>query len=116
MLTLTREELKRMMDKKECFTLIDVRSQERYIEEHIPGAVNIPLEEIERSGLYDLNREDIIIVYEACSDNNTLNLRAVDKLTKLDCRRVYNFEGGMKDWKDSGHRTESSIYSRAVAA
>ncbi len=116
MLTLTREELKRMMDKKESFTLIDVRGPERYIEEHIPGAVNIPLEEIERGGLYNLNREDIIVVYEACSDNNTLNLRAVDKLTKLDCRRVYDFEGGMKDWKDGGYRTESSIYPRAVGA
>jgi rhodanese-related sulfurtransferase len=116
MLTITKGELKHMMDKKERFTLIDVRSQERYIEEHIPGAVNIPLEEIERSGLYNLNREDIIIVYDACSDTNILNLRAVDKLTKLDCRRVYDFEGGMRDWKNSGYRTESSIYSRAVAA
>ena len=113
MLTITREELKRMIDIKESFTLIDIRSPERYAEEHIPSAVNIPLEEIEREGLYSLNREDIIVVY--CNgDENTLSLRAVDKLTKLDCRRVYDLKGGIKYWSDGGYHIESSLYARAV--
>lgn len=113
MLTTTREELKRMIDHKESFILIDVRRPERYAEEHIPSAVNIPLEEIEGGGLYSLNREEIIVVY-CDGDENKLTLRAVDKLTKLDCRRVYDFEGGIKYWIDGGYHIESSFYARAV--
>ncbi len=113
MLTLKKEELKRMIDIKESFTLIDVRSPERYAEEHIPSALNIPLEEIERGGLYSLNREETIVVYSD-GDENKLTLRAVDKLTKLDCRRVYDFEGGIKDWIEGGYHVESSFYARAV--
>jgi rhodanese-related sulfurtransferase len=113
MFTITREELKRMIDKRESFTLIDVRSPERYIEEHLPRAVNIPLDEIERGGLYDLNREDIIVVYSK-GDNDSLSLRAVSKLTKLECRRVYELVGGIKDWSEGGYPVESSLYARAV--
>ncbi len=113
MLTITREELKRMIDHKESFILIDARRPERYEEEHIPSAVNIPLEEIERGGLYSLNREETIVVY-CDGDENKLTLRAVNKLTKLDCRKVYGFEDGIKYWLESGYHTESLFYARAV--
>ncbi len=46
--------------------------------------------------------------------DNTLSLRAINKLTKLDFRRVYDFDGGIKDWIEGGYHIESSLYARAV--
>ena len=40
--------------------IIDVRSQEEYAEKHIPGAINIPLDELESHSI-KLSREAMII-------------------------------------------------------
>ncbi|MDR1018610.1 MAG: rhodanese-like domain-containing protein [Lachnospiraceae bacterium] len=37
------EDVKKMMDDKEDFVLIDVRNPDEYLEGHIPGAYNIPI-------------------------------------------------------------------------
>jgi hypothetical protein len=43
-----------------------------------------------------------------------MTLRAVDKLTKLDFRKAYGFEDGIKYWLEGGYHTESLSYARAV--
>ena len=42
--------------------LVDVRSQEQYAQSHVPGALSIPLSELE-SRLNELNKEQWIITY-----------------------------------------------------
>jgi hypothetical protein len=41
------EELKKMMDSGTKFVLIDVNTREQFAKETIPGAINIPLEELD---------------------------------------------------------------------
>jgi len=45
---ISTEELKRMMDEKRDFILIDTRSKEEYEEAHLPHAINIPEREFEK--------------------------------------------------------------------
>jgi len=45
---ISTEELKRMMDEKRDFILIDTRSKEEYDEAHILSAINIPEKEFEK--------------------------------------------------------------------
>jgi len=40
--TITREELKRKMDRRDRFVLVDVLSPDTYGRERLPGAVNLP--------------------------------------------------------------------------
>lgn len=40
--TITRDELKRKMDRREQFVLVDVLEPDTYRRERLPGAVNIP--------------------------------------------------------------------------
>ena len=46
--------------------LVEVLPQEEYEEEHLPGATNIPLEELDRERTAQLRRDAPVIVY--CHD------------------------------------------------
>ena len=60
------DELRRLV-KEEGAQLVDVLPREEYEEEHLPGAVNIPLKELDRDTTAQLRRRDApVIVY--CHD------------------------------------------------
>ena len=54
------------MVQEEGAQLVDVLPREEYEEEHLPGAINIPLKELDRETIARLNRDAPIIVY--CHD------------------------------------------------
>ena len=62
--TITRDELKKKMDRGHKFKLVETLPEESFKQEHLPGAVNIPLEKLGKSApdvLPDKNSE--IVVY-----------------------------------------------------
>lgn len=61
--TISREELREMIEGGDEFVLVDTLDGQFYEHSHLPGAINIPLEEIERAedGIPDKNAE--VIVY-----------------------------------------------------
>ena len=59
------DELRRLM-KEEDARLVDVLPREEYEEEHLPGAINIPLKELNRDTTAQLRRDAPVIVY--CHD------------------------------------------------
>ena len=59
------DELRRLV-KEERAQLVDVLPREEYEEEHLPGAVNIPLKELDRDTTAQLRRDTPVIVY--CHD------------------------------------------------
>ena len=46
---ISREKLKEKMDRGDEFFLVDALEEQYYRHSHLPGAINIPLEEIERA-------------------------------------------------------------------
>ncbi len=104
--TLTREQLKGMIDAKKQFVLVDVRSAESYEAEHLPAAVNLAVDGIEATAPGRLKPDESIVVYCAsfeCQASPT----AARKLEEMGYRNVADFEGGIADWKDAGYPTVS---------
>jgi rhodanese-related sulfurtransferase len=56
----------RRLVQEEGAQLVDVLPREEYEEEHLPGAINIPLKELDRETIARLNRDAPVIVY--CHD------------------------------------------------
>ena len=54
------------MVQEEGAQLVDVLPREEYEEEHLPGAINIPLKELDRETIARLNLDAPVIVY--CHD------------------------------------------------
>jgi hypothetical protein len=63
---ISREELKEKMDRGDEFFLVDTLEEPYYRHSHLPGAINIPLEEIERAKEVIPDKGTEIVVY--CMD------------------------------------------------
>ncbi|MCA1687792.1 MAG: rhodanese-like domain-containing protein [Actinobacteria bacterium] len=59
-----RDEVRRLAE--EGAQLVDVLPREEYEEEHLPGAINIPLKQLDRETTARLKRDAPVIVY--CHD------------------------------------------------
>ena len=59
-----RDEVRRLVE--EGIQLVEVLPREEYEEEHLPGAINIPLKELDRKTAARLKRDAPVIVY--CHD------------------------------------------------
>jgi rhodanese-related sulfurtransferase len=63
---ITRDELRRLMDQQAA-QLVDVLPRLEYDEEHIPGAINLPLKELDASTARQLDASRPVITY--CHDS-----------------------------------------------
>ena len=97
-----REQLRKMMHETEV-TVVEVLSEDRYADFHLPGAINVPLEEgfeqqIEQA-LPDKTEPVVIYCYDA---DCTASPKAAERIEALGYRRVYDYEAGKMDWKQAG--------------
>jgi len=94
--SLTSDEIRTILDsdKKGEFLLVDVRQPEEYETGHIPGAMLIPLGELEaRQGELDRNKN--IITY--CRSGRR-SMAAAIALCGLGFEGVQHLDGGILDW------------------
>ncbi|HAM34612.1 MAG TPA: rhodanese [Elusimicrobia bacterium] len=98
----TPYELKPRLEKNEVLVL-DVRDRESFAKEHIPGAWNIPLEELSRN-FSALPREKTVVT---CCWDLTCQLapRAAIELAQKGFK-VQELIGGIEGWKNKGFPIE----------
>lgn len=75
--------------------LVDVRSRREFKDLHIPTALNIPLELIEK-GLFQ--PEEHICIVTICATGGGRSKRAANILSAQFNNPVYSLEGGAYDW------------------
>ena len=89
------EEAIAMMEKESGYIILDVRRIDEFAEKHIPGAINIPNEEIGEDPIPQLpDKDQLILVY--CRSGNR-SKQASEKLVALGYTNVVEF-GGIIDW------------------
>lgn len=110
MKTLSREKLKEMIGKDNDFLLVNVLLPKQFNREHIPGSVNIPVndENFERKFEEKAESKDRKIVVYCASFDCKASPNAAERLENLGYKKVYDYQGGIKDWKEAGYPTESS--------
>ena len=59
--TIAREGVRELLE--EGAQVVDVLPSEEYGESHLPGAINIPLKELDRETAEQLRRDEPVIVY-----------------------------------------------------
>ncbi|MBO8155518.1 MAG: sulfurtransferase TusA family protein [Bacillaceae bacterium] len=96
------DELLQYIEGEEKVTVLDVREPAEYAFGHIPGAINIPLGELEKR-FEELNKEEPIHVI--CRTGNRSDL-AAQKLAGKGFSHVKNVIPGMNDWKGPTEKTE----------
>ena len=92
---ITAEEAKQIMDSQEGYIILDVRTQEEYDQGHIPGAIQIPHEEIpEKAEDVLTDKDQLILVY--CRSGRRSKL-AAEAFVELGYTNIKEF-GGIQDW------------------
>ncbi|WHX98763.1 rhodanese-like domain-containing protein [Neobacillus sp. DY30] len=89
----TAEEAKILIDNKEVVVL-DIRTPEEYQDGHIPNALLIPLQELEKK-LIDLEKDKSYLL--VCRSGSR-SAQASEILTSKSFSTIYNMTGGMNNW------------------
>jgi len=89
-------EVKKMIDEKQPFVLIDVREPHEFQICRIPGSTLIPLGEIPKR-MHELDSASEIVVH--CRSGQR-SARAVEFLMKAGFQKIYNLKGGILAWSD----------------
>jgi molybdopterin/thiamine biosynthesis adenylyltransferase/rhodanese-related sulfurtransferase len=93
---ITPREVKKMMDERKPFVLVDVREPHEYQICRIPGSKLIPLGEVPKR-MNELNTADDIVVH--CK-SGMRSAQAVNLLIKAGFRKIHNLKGGILAWSD----------------
>lgn len=91
---ITAQEAKEMIDNGGV-TIVDVRRPDEYSAQHIPGAVNVPNEDIGTQPPAALPDQDAVLLVHCRT--GIRSKAASDKLVKMGYQNVYDF-GGIVDW------------------
>jgi len=103
--TLTLEELKRRLEARERFTLVDVREKDEVRAGFIPGAVSIPRGFLEMQAEQRLpDKSAKIVVYCAGGIRSAFAAKALAELGYTD---VESANPGFVRWKDVGYPVET---------
>ncbi|HSP05642.1 MAG TPA: rhodanese-like domain-containing protein [Acidobacteriota bacterium] len=98
-------EVKQRLDRGEKFYLVDVREDNEWDREHLPGAIHLSKGIIERDierTIPDTSAE--IVLY--CGGGYRSAMVA-DNLQKMGYTNVISMDGGFKGWKNAGYPLET---------
>lgn len=99
---LSRDELVAALESDETPTLIEALPNSYYAAEHLPGAINIPHDEIQqRAATLVPKKSQPIVVYCANAQCNNSHM-AAQSLRKMGYSAVYEYVEGKEDWKAAG--------------
>ena len=93
---ISMDEAVKMMRDEKNYIILDVRRPDEYAEGHIPGAINVPNEEIGTADIAELpDKSQLILVY--CRSGRR-SKEASKKLVKLGYTNIVEF-GGIQDYE-----------------
>jgi len=104
--TITRDELKAKLDRGDKFSLVEALPTKYYTDKHLPGAVNIPHDEIDEHApilLPDKSAEIVAYCANAACKNSGIAAR---RLIALGHANVRDYHEGKADWIAAGFPTE----------
>ena len=99
--TISREELKAKLDRKDDSVLAEAMSQKHYASTHLPGAIILPYEFVEEAEKMLPDKRAEIAVY--CVNPECLASREeACELEEMGYERVLHYAAGKQDWIRAG--------------
>ena len=100
--TISRDELTQKIARHDKFRLVEVLPEAEYHQAHLPGAINLPPDQISRLALKRLRDKDAEIVLYSDGSASHPSEAAARELTERGYTHVRDFAEGKESWIDSG--------------
>lgn len=97
----TVDQIRARLDKGDKFVLVDVREDNEYAKDHLPGAIHLGKGIIERDiekAVSDTKAE--IVLYCGGGFRSAM---AADNLQKMGYTNVISMDGGIREWREKGY-------------
>ena len=105
--TITRDELKGLLEAGEDVVLVEALPEKYYREAHLPGALNLPHDAVDALAPVLLpDKAAPIVVYCASAPCKNSGL-AAERLAELGYANVRDYHEGKQDWIEAGLPTEA---------
>jgi rhodanese-related sulfurtransferase len=104
---ISRDELKAKLDRGERVVLVEALPAKYYLDKHLPGAINIPHDQVDVLApnlLPDKGAEIVVYCANAPCKNSGI---AAQRLSEIGYGRVRDYHEGKADWIAAGHAVES---------
>jgi len=107
---ISSDELAQLLASQQHVELVDVRAPTEYSREHIPGAINVPLEKLQSVSLSPSLPK---IVY-CGSSQCPISVLAARKLEDFGHTNVKVLTGGFELWKSKKYKTDGIIQANTI--
>ena len=100
---ITTKDLKAKIDAKEDFVLLEVLGPETFAEFHIPGAINVPVDDTFEENVVKKapDKNKLVVVY--CRDIEChASAKASRRLEALGYTMILEFHNGKEGWRSQG--------------
>jgi rhodanese-related sulfurtransferase len=105
--TITRDELTEKIARHDNFRLVEVMPEADYHQAHLPGAINLPPEQVARLALKRLRDKDAEIILYSDGTASHPSEEAARELAERGYNHVRDYAAGKQDWIDSGLPVQS---------
>jgi rhodanese-related sulfurtransferase len=85
--------------KKPDVVIFDIREPDEFAREHIIGAKNAPLSQLDVNQFNTLNDEQVVVFH--CQSGNRTRMNE-NKFKQLKCKTVLVLQNGFAEWKTTG--------------
>ena len=105
---ITTKDLKQKMDSNADFALVEVLGPETFAEFHIPGAVNVPVDDTFEEGIQKAvpDKNKTVVVY--CRDIEChASAKASRRMEALGYQNIFEYHQGKVGWKAAGLPVET---------
>lgn len=92
---------------KNAAVFVDTRGADAFGQEHVKGALNIPMEEIDAK-YQTLPKDKKLIIYCSCPAEQT-SIHFINKLTEKGVKNAFALVGGTKAWKNANYPMEGTM-------
>ena len=105
--TISRDELAEKIARHDKFRLVEVLPEADYHQAHLPGAINLPPDQVARLAFKRLRDRDAEIVLYSDGSTSHPSEEAARELAERGYTHVRDYAEGKQDWIDSGLPVES---------
>lgn len=97
--TITCDELRRKIESDEHFVLVDALAPMSFAHSHLPGAINLPPDQVNARRIPDQDAE--IVVYCANPECES-SIETANRLAALGFTNIRHYPGGKDEWRALG--------------